>query len=77
MVHISYKVLVPEYRVENVVHVDRQDSQEPRCPSCVDGVAGVVLAGPGIGPVFQASASQEAQYLPVWIFFTTQEDEVL
>ena len=50
VVHLGHEVLFPEQGEEDVVHVDGQDVHEAAGTCGVDGVAGVVCVGPGVGP---------------------------
>ena len=70
-------VLLPEVGVEDVVEVDGEDVEEAARSSSVDGVAGVVGVGPGVGPVGQGPVGQQVQHLLVGVLLAAQEDEVL
>ena len=63
VVDLGEEVLLPEERVQDVVHVHGQDGEEPGRPRRVHGVAGVVGVSPGVGPVRQAPVGQEVQDL--------------
>ena len=62
MVDLREVVLLPQVWVQDVVQVHGQDVQEAAGARGVDGVAGVVCVGPGVGPTSKMFCSMLTKF---------------